>query len=313
MKTKQTYFVTGEELKEKRTKFLQARCAESQYFGMRKVSEWLQEQLHLERPTDIEVWTQIILRNANMVGSDVGKESLPKLLRNHGLRLSEVNLFKEEHPSIGIHTLLDNVFGDLAEAYITDSGLIYLSLDSTEVIRFEGHERRGTFDTHVLISDVLESARLSWRFSNQRYHTMSARNFLCSWLERRIQYVIDKAGEEFDSAVAVSVDNTKIVTADRVVLSRYNRTLQLYGNLFVENKIVQHSNFIRDNDPIHLGSTVTRESIFPAFMGRFNMYVLEHWQQYFTAVIMPDGVVEKWLWCHIGEDDLPEGGIPLNL
>jgi hypothetical protein len=246
-------FVTGKDLKEKRTQFLHARCAESQYFGMSNVSDWLLEQKHLERPTDIEAWTRIIQCNANMVGSDVGKMSLPELLGGYGLCIDEVNLSKEELPSIdalqSVHNLVDNVIGELGDAYITDSGLLYLSPDCKQVMRFEGNERGGTYTTSILISDVLESARLSWCYSKQHHHAVTARALICWWLERRIQYVLNEAGKEFDKAVAVSKDGVKILHADKVVLYAVHHSgidlFEYESSFFTKRKIVHGANIYR--------------------------------------------------------------------
>jgi len=315
MKTKQSYLVTGSELEEKRTKFLQARCAEKQYFGMSNVVGWLLKQRHLERPTDIEAWTRIILQNANVVGSDVDNKSLPELLCNHGLRLDEVNLSKEEHPSIGIHTLVDNVFGDLTEAYVTDSGLLYLSLDGTEVIRFEGNERGGTFDTHILISDVLESALKSWRSSNQHHRPMTDRNFICSWLGRRVQYVLDEAGKEFDAAVAVTEDGTKIVSADWVILSRWNGTFCVCRKeMFTQDKIVRDHKVQRTDgvfyglDPVSKLAPSTVAMLFKKIL-RDGRFARQGNQCCFSLGYSDKDVChsQTFFWCYIGLNNFPEG------
>ena len=311
----QKLFVRGSELLEKRTQYLQERCKEKKYFEMADVKDWcLEERKNLRPQTDI--WTQIILKNADKRGSDVGKKSLTELICLYGMparmaHMSEKGLSQMRQIQDIITTFQDD-FEIRGEARVANTGVVIISRDK-KVLHIVGGKNSGSYTTSLLRSDVLVSALSTWENSHSLRNIVQARNFLCTWLERRIQYVLDEEGEEFDGAVAVTEDGTKILSADRVVLSRYNRTLQLCGNLFDECKIIQHSNLIRDNDPVYLGSAVTRENIFPAFMGRFNMCVVDHWQQYFTTVIRPIGVVEKWLWCHIGEDNFPEGGTTFKL
>ena len=324
METKKTYFVTGEDLKKKRTQFLRARCAESQYFGMKNIASWLMLEREHDRPRDIETWTWIIKQNADMVGSDVGEGPLSELLNSFGLRLDEVTLSQDELPSIGdfqgIRDFIDTTIGIFDEPFITDSGLFFISQDEKSVMRFEGSKNGGTYTAGILRSDVLMSALLSWKYGNGQHQALLAKHFLCSWLERRIQYVLDEGGKEFDVAMAVTEDGAKIVPADRVVLSRLNQTFQMYEkDLFAKRKILQQSNLVRDNVLVEIALEVTRENILAAFKGRFNSFmgpvslsVLEHWQKYFT-VKMPSGKVEKWLWCHIGEDNFPEGGTTFKL
>lgn len=308
---KQTYFVTGEALKVKRRMFLKGRCAEGQYFGMVNVTEWLQKQRLLDRPSDIEAWTRIIHRNADMEGSDVGKEPLLKLLNCFGLRLGEANSTKDECLPIvnfrNIHDCVRGVFGNSSKSFVTDSAILFLSPDNTYVMRFEGNKNGGTYISNILRSDVLMSALLSWKHRTEFHQPITGRDFLCTWLSKRIQHVLVEAGKEFDEAVAVSVDGTKIVTADKVVFSRPEGPSLMYGkDLFVKNKIVLLSDFLGYRK-------YTAASDVPRFRRRFIKSSLEHWQQYFTAVFIPDNVFEKWLWCHIGHDDFPEGGTPLNL
>ncbi len=121
-----------------------------------------------------------------------------------------------------------STFGNVDSGYIYDDGLLLYRKGVDEVIAMRpGQGKCGTYSDLFLLQDVLKSALISWCLM-QSERADRARKYLCDWLERCVKEVRAESEANFDKAVAVSLNGSKIVHADYVVLYNIGGEFRVY-------------------------------------------------------------------------------------
>lgn len=108
------------------------------------------------------------------------------------------------------------------------------------------HAERGEVLRTLTLKGVLELILETWLENGPL--SRAAGNFLFSYLEREAAYRRAKAVEEYRSAVAVSEDGVKIVTADVVVVIREDGSSHVVEDTrpFKRHKILRVNNLVRN-------------------------------------------------------------------
>lgn len=212
---------TPEETAELRERFVQNRFAESKYFGRPDIEEWIREYASVDRPDkELERWEHI-LRLADRPGFGLDGKSA-ELLRAFGTRYGRdcfelPENFREPRSGFGwAHVLAHR---SRYEVYLTDESVVLLQSGGDGVIVLDtGARDCGVWQGRLLTRQtILRSALLAWRSAKGEL-LVRAGEFVKTYAQRCIAAVRTKAEADFNGAVAVSADGTRIVAADKVLV-----------------------------------------------------------------------------------------------
>lgn len=260
---------------EKRKQFVQHRFAEPQIFGRANIEHWIKVQREREAPEGttcmgrdalsgaVGDWLAILRNHASRYGFVDRKISPVRLLKKIGLRLSDCDdSICNYVDRIGaFHWLLGSIGLQKEDVFLTTNSMLVVPKcgDNGILVLTPGADHHvGGFREGTLSNDVIYSALHCWFFFKcKNENSIRARQYLCDWLEKVIYEEQRRAEEHFNSAVAVSMDDSKIVHAEWVVLyDLKNHKFQLYeGEEFVNRKIIREQDMVRqDHHPIFMGN-----------------------------------------------------------
>lgn len=254
---------------ELREAFVRTRFAQEDVFGKPDIEAWLTGQREAERPEE-KTWTRFLSRGTVQPWADRDFFDL----RSHATALGVLN---EQFGSVGEANAYGPIYDRLAFVprgldpkrglYSGDAGMLYVE-DHIHgpmfVVRDEWDKSGGVTITRIRSRNENPGARTilgvvlaEWQCGRPKWR--EARASLCRAFEDEISRERAKAEADFDSAVAVSADGTKIVHADWVVVydpstrppsSAYDgwgsrRCLIFHGETFRERKIRRESEYGR--------------------------------------------------------------------
>lgn len=218
---------------ELREAFVRTRFAEDHCFGRPDIEEWLTREREAERPecdqnADESPWDAVLCNEAMMLS--VRRRKLG-ILKEYATPLTEMPPMVSEDPREAQH-YEDLVRALLSMVYRTRVNVYY------GYRRWQGHPGLPILVTtrsdgdHVLACDlatpemvemvlrpldtvhVVDALFAEWLYGRPRWR--KARQFICDALAKSIRKERRMAEDDFDEAVAVSADGTRIVRADRV-------------------------------------------------------------------------------------------------
>lgn len=213
---------------ELREAFVRARFGQADVFGRPDIEEWLTGQREAERPED-KTWVHFLGRRTVQPWADRDFFDL----RSHATSLGVLN---ERFRSVGEADAYGPIYDCLAFVprgldpkrglYSGDAGMLYVE-DHIHgpmfVVREEWGKDGGVTITRVRDRSKNPGARTilgvvltEWQCGRSRWQ--EARASLCCAFDDAITHERAKAEADFDSAVAVSANGTKIVHADWVVV-----------------------------------------------------------------------------------------------
>lgn len=226
--------------------FVVLRLAEPQGFGRADIEAWLAEQRCALVP-DERSWESFLDRahfGAELLGRH---ESETSVLRRNAeeIPLSSVADLEDEYPSP-----LDDLAVVFGKAFRPEKVRIYRG---TKCVIFDDGGQpavlvsyKGNSECHAtfLGSQHLVDA-LFWTWKKDRERAPLARIALCNALAKRIAQERIKAQSDFDKAVAVSEDGTKIVHATEVIVVDAAGCTYCHPNYFFASKILFFGDMIR--------------------------------------------------------------------
>ena len=210
-------------MEELREAFVRARFAEKDVFGRADVVEWLMQQRQATTPEfsdTSKAWNSYPYKHLADVATGREEEFLRQFASpNHKVPADLGGIggpINEEH--IGR-------MRDMAEMFLRrDNGRdFYWALNHGPIVDlyFPGSpiyvfacELPNTILRPLTSRDVMEAILASWF----RYGNLKARDFMCGAMMGKIAKAQLQAEADFDRAVAVSADGTKIVCADEVLV-----------------------------------------------------------------------------------------------
>lgn len=213
---------------ELREAFVSARFAQEDVFGRPDIEEWIKGQYANEVPpnADTDAW-RTLLKHDELVDFIHGAAIL--LLQKYATTLHDLGL--PRHEPTGYSHLLPLVeqglyWGkDNRGIYLhpnpVNTQAVYLVRgkapeDREHSLTFERAGRNNLKDIHETVLEIMFAEW--WRGDPKRD---AARQWLCEAADVAIRRERAKAEHDFDTAVAVSADGTKIVHADWVVVTGF--------------------------------------------------------------------------------------------
>ncbi|MBI4433415.1 hypothetical protein HY632_01450 [Candidatus Uhrbacteria bacterium] len=211
---------------ELREAFVRNRFAQEGVFGKPDIVEWLGTEYQADRPeyhSGFSYWNQVLSLDA-LLNAAMGNEQA--LLRECATRMCPVHVSMDEEEFISLFAQ----FKTSAELYRGRNGSVLLPPHASGApeeelfsLRTEpagtGSQlvvrRRGQSPLHVSI-DTADAIFTEWIVRRPRWR--AARQWLCDRLSTEITKERARAEKDFDAAVAVSADGTKIALADWVVV-----------------------------------------------------------------------------------------------
>ncbi|MBI4142905.1 hypothetical protein HY480_03465 [Candidatus Uhrbacteria bacterium] len=200
-------------MNELREAFVRNRFGESVVFGKSEIETWLKWQREQKRPDEV-TWVPFLSHDFMVMCTATAPFAH---LRERATSFASLGRTGTEKGAYGrIYFLLT---GGLYWGH-RDTGVYADS--ASEMFVLSGAEdqltmrRIGDRNRHLGASAVLDVLFAEW--DRQRPRWQEARAFLCNALGEEIKRERAKAEADFDSAVAVSADGTKIWCADRVVV-----------------------------------------------------------------------------------------------
>ncbi|MBI4098409.1 MAG: hypothetical protein HY437_00035 [Candidatus Magasanikbacteria bacterium] len=222
---------------ELREAFVRARFAQEDVFGKPDIEEWLEAQRDLGR-LNRATWERLLHRDAF-------------LAHVHMSPLEVLHACATEVGGGSTDGEYGPIYFRLQGAFYEDRNRkkrMYTNVSSSPMPLFVLEERRNELVVKRITPDNLRSAveatvdvlLAEWDCTRAKFH--AAQRWLCDALSEEITRERAKAEVDFDTAVAVSADGTKIVHADWVVVlggSERNATDYLYSaDAFRTNKAI---------------------------------------------------------------------------
>ncbi|MFH1098398.1 MAG: hypothetical protein V1723_00495 [Candidatus Uhrbacteria bacterium] len=217
---------------ELREAFVRARFAQGDVFAHENIEKWLAQQRKAKRPDDqkwkrycedrfvlthatsapLETLRTCATEHRNLPPESECEQLFPGEIRRHcerflrPLHLSALHRIYYGYDEGGI-VVLDN-----ERAALEDVNSFHGRLNALE-ITYPGPHVDQRLRLELTIVDVLYA---EWRYGRPKFR--QARTRLCDALAEEIKRERAKAEHDFDSAVAVSADGTKVVCADWMVV-----------------------------------------------------------------------------------------------
>lgn len=255
---------------ELREAFVRGRFAQANAFGRPDVEEWLAGQREIDQPEleprprgmDPRAWNTF--RRLGWV-CDIGLEATVPTLLAYATPSDLPNLDPARHPDAEqpiqwshfvpfLRVLSTAQATPVLVYYGHEAGAIVLLTDvdgtASQYLLRGGDNRPGLMDTMSIVpftrnlaitSEVVVDVLFAeWLYRRPKWS--EARQFICDAFDAKICAERAKAEADFDTAVAVSADGTKICTADYVCVlggSEHTATDYLYpADAFRENKLL---------------------------------------------------------------------------
>ncbi|MBI4435018.1 hypothetical protein HY635_04395 [Candidatus Uhrbacteria bacterium] len=229
--TKQLFDKPPDELREA---FVRARFAQEDVFGKPDIEDWLAEQRTGAR-SPVRTWCDLVQRNRLRFETPFDVTHLESLADRSTIRVLR-DLGVDERGNVdACYTLIGGLDERYADVYAVAPDLhlvvrkrrgtpyeaIAITADLRDALKnpSPSYTIRPATDADFLRAVVILGLNPTSRRSRMRER---ARQLLCNALEREIAEQRAKAEADFDSAVAVSADGTKIVHADWVVVADWS-------------------------------------------------------------------------------------------
>lgn len=212
---------------ELREAFVHARFAEEHCFGRADIETWLAREREAERPeydpaTYASPWNAVLLSD-HMSFAALGKER--ERLTTLATPLTETPAWllvsdrartqraEVEHLLAMIdRTRVDTYYG-YGEGHVLPI-LVTKSSDSDHAVALDCDAVAGVAIQPLHSQHVVDAIFAEWMYGGPRWR--EARQFICGALAKDVHQERRMAEYDFDEAVAVSADGTRIVRADRV-------------------------------------------------------------------------------------------------
>lgn len=217
--------------------FISNRLAETPKFGQHDVEEWLAREREADRPhIPEEPAVPLVSQWQRLPGSDLlgltDPQAAQAILRGFATRVGDFGI-ETVSPKLGDWRPFAQLLGTHVEGariYVGYWAFVILMLGRQFYILRVWHGiERGAEDeglvAHPFSSNTDRMSRavadvLLGEWARGGRKAREARNVLCDAVERRVHEERVQAERDFDAAVAVSEDGTKIVHADDVVVVR---------------------------------------------------------------------------------------------
>lgn len=244
---------------ELRESFVRARFAEEKVFGRADVEEWLAEQRQAITPEHSDTkhaWNSYLYKHlydvANgreeeflrqyaspnrTVPNDLGQIGGPRCEKEFLLMRNMAELFLRQGDELDFYWAYN--YGPIAVSSPPGSPIYVFAVCHPH-----------TIVRSLNSGDTMEAIMASW----YRYGNLKARKFICDAMATKIAAARIKAEADFNSAVAVSSDGTKIVCVHTVVVATTNpvdksrKLLSFPAYAFTSNKILRETKIQRDSD-----------------------------------------------------------------
>ena len=219
---------------ELREAFVLARFAEPAIFDRPDIEEWLEGQRKTRKPDET-------------MESFIGFESLISRHVPHPLTVEYLHLYAAPlRNPLKNWTCWTMDYEKIARAVLKSGGKLYPTVDDEFVLVIDD---KGYVVTEIGI-EVFDPTQFLWviltQWSRKGRKSDTARAFCCDAFSRRIAAARKAAETDFNEAVAVSADGTKIVKADDVAVILDNNRIAIYpASTFVANKILRSDNMAR--------------------------------------------------------------------
>lgn len=293
---------------ELRKAFVKARFAQEDVFGKADIEEWLESQHETKMPEET-LWRRFLSRNS--IEISVEKMSQGWILDEFATRVADQDrdsIMKAVQES-GHYDWLCNLLLNLPFYSGRKGEYVLTRYLEFFVITIEGdiaQMRHADLRRHlVCVPAIINVIFAEWQ--NKRPRWMIARHLLCSVLAADIAKERTKAENDFNRAVAVSEDGTKIVCADEVIVITDDDKILVYQpQAFVNNKI------LRDDKILRHGIGGSRDET----PNPLNILILRERQIYSSGFLRGLGYDwKKRLITHAKfcPNPLPEGGVELDV
>lgn len=232
-----------EQLADLRSVFVRTRLAEDQYFGNRgaTVSKWIEGELVEDDPSDgwlpyiakaalesNSVWNailRVLLEDGDEFQRILATSSLPICFSNVRWRYE---LRDEDEGSV--KQVLFGMLNESCFAYPKmPGGYLVCRPNVRRILHI-------TDDCKVRIAkpaDILGAMYYAWKFDQDPYMSVS-RKFLCDWLRGVVSQMRTGAEADFDNALAVKGDGTKIISSPFVFV--YSLREGVIGTLYTADE-----------------------------------------------------------------------------
>lgn len=252
MSERQLFDKSMDELREA---FVRARFAEKAVFDRADIEEWLAEQRQAITPEHSDTrraWNSYLYKHLYDVANGREEEFLRQYAspnRTVPDDLGQIGGPRCEKDSLLIRNMAELFLrqGDELDFYwaYNYGPIAALPLPGSPIYVFSAHHPH-TIVRSLASGDTMEAIMASW----YRYGNLKARKFICDAMATKIAAARAKAEADFDSAVAVSSDGTKVVCADRVVViigaGRKQKLIEFSPSAFHDQKIFRIRNLSRD-------------------------------------------------------------------
>lgn len=339
---------TPEELREA---FVRSRFAETSMFGQHDIVEWIERERQAKRPHIPEEPTvPLVSQWQRLTGSDLLHVTDPQaavVLLSHGATPVGNFGIEQTAPRIGNWGPFSQMLGthvDGARVYVGYHAFVILELGTLLYIQRimrgieRGVEEEGLisrpFELNMEYTSRAVADVLLGEWARGRPRMQQAREALCDSIEHRVRKERVKAEHDFDTAVAVSADGTKIVNADLVVVvpvpkddrgwfidAMCARSLPMWpASAFTDKKILRSNHMLRSEFPKpgemwgfnFPGEVPTHESAVKAgyHVARRETHEFNHCRQIYCEMRLPSGMQRLFFTApNFCPSPLPEGGV----
>jgi hypothetical protein len=291
---------------ELREAFVKARFAQEDVFGRADIKEWLKGQRDAERPDNVS-WQRFLVNNFIIEGIN------PFFLRDYATTVKERGeesiVTREEAPFARIY------LGLVHGLYLGQDGVgIFIEQHDIPLIITEKHDRlmvdRAFFNDPNMGCVVTKVIFAEWLCGYPKWP--GAQRYLCDALAAAITAERAKAEADFNRAVAVSADGTKIVCADEVIILTCDEKFFSYPpKAFVNNKIFRCEEIIK-GELLSLLWPLTRELL----RCKGDKQIYDHgYSTLLNGVLTGYGDEKKRFFTHAKfcPEPPPEGGVELEV
>ncbi len=217
--------------------FVRGRFAEANHFGNPDIEQWLEVQRTSRMPSE-KGWGHLV---STLNGPPISIPLAYRLLHSYGYRPDSVSGDNNEHISPAYRSLVPLLSGlnsgNFTIYYSEGFGSIVVAKNPLQVFWFNSDDKRKTTLAigKIGLSVVIDAILTTWRRWAPK--AAEARKFLCDRLAENIKKVKNEAEADFDRAIAVTSDGTKIVIADWVSIVDGDREIVYRADVFRERKI----------------------------------------------------------------------------